>query len=66
MHELLRDHLLKPRVDATAREVFDDDGEEVEADEAADSATDESDTTVRSLSDHKVVPLKRQMYRRDI
>ena len=68
--EMLRDHLLKPRVDAKAREVFDDADEEAEVDEQVDEQVDggpdDTDTAVRSLSDRKVLPLKRQMYRRDI
>lgn len=64
--ELLRDHLLKPRVDATAREVFDEDEDEAEFDEDADGGSDETDAAIRGLSDSNVVPLRRQMYRRDI
>ncbi|MCG8371665.1 MAG: hypothetical protein MJA32_14315 [Proteobacteria bacterium] len=66
--ELLRDHQLKPRVDATAREVFDEDDAEFadEADEADDGGSDETDAAIRGLSDSKAPPLQRQMYRRDI
>lgn len=65
--ELLRDHVLKPQVEATARKVFteaqDTDREDSDADEV-DSP--EPGPFVQGLSDGKVAPLKRQMYRRDI
>lgn len=62
------DHLLKPRVEATARQVFADGESEAEIDEAADldSADDESMPPLRPVSNNKLVPLKRQMFRRDI
>jgi hypothetical protein len=65
-NELLEDHLLKPRVEATAREVFAEsekntvDEESIEADEA------DVEATVPSLSDGQPKPYRRQMYRRDI
>jgi len=66
---LSKDHLLKPRVEATVREVFDD----PEANSLAKpEAFDEADkTAVQKLSnprmtDGHAAPFKRQMYRRDI
>lgn len=65
--ELLQDHLLKPRVEATVRKVF---AEAQEADQKESDADDadlaEPGPVVQGLSDGKVAPLKRQMYRRDI
>jgi len=63
------DHLLKPRVAATAREVFADATSESETEEAVElkSDDDEADTPrLRPVSDNELVPLRRQMYRRDI
>jgi len=62
------DHLLKPRVEATAREVFADGEDEAESDEVLelDSADDENVPRLRPVSDNKLVPLRRQMFRRDI
>ena len=62
------DHLLKPRVEATARKVFADGESEAEIDEPADldSEDDESMPRLRPVSNNKLVPLKRQMFRRDI
>ena len=62
------DHLLKPRVEAAAREVFADGESEAEIDEAVelDSADDDSMPRLRPVSDNKLVPLRRQMFRRDI
>jgi hypothetical protein len=65
--ELLQDHLLKPRVEATARKVFataeETEQKEGDADEVESPAPG---PVVQGLSDGEVVPLKRQMYRRDI
>lgn len=65
--ELLRDHLLRPRVEATARKVF----AEAEVTDQKEGDADDADLSepgpvVQGLSDGKVAPLKRQMYRRDI
>lgn len=62
------DHLLKPRVEAMAREVFTDAASKAEIDEAAepDSANEESAPRLRPVSDNKPVPLRRQMFRKDI
>ena len=66
---LSEDHLLKPRVSATVREVFED----PEANSLAEpEAADEADkSTIHELSsprmtDGHAAPFKRQMYRRDI
>lgn len=64
---LLGNHLLKPRVKATAREVFaDDDGadSEVATEESAVDAP--SEPVSNSSTDDQATPFKRQMYRRDI
>jgi hypothetical protein len=66
---LSEDHLLKPRVEATVREVFEDpEGNSPAGPEAADEA---DKTAVHGLSsprmtDGYTTPFKRQMYRRDI
>lgn len=64
--EFLEDHLLRPGVDATAREVFDDSDDETDAVEEVEAETDDADTAVRSVSDRQPLPLSRRMYRRDI
>jgi hypothetical protein len=64
--KLLQEDALKPRVEASAREIFSegakgtDDKADVEADE------NEAAPAVPSLSDGQPKPYKRQMYRRDI
>lgn len=66
--ELLTDHLLKPRVEATVRRVFDENQEKV-AEEVADPTEAEApapEPVIQGLSDGEVTPLRRQMYRRDI
>ena len=64
------DHLLKPGVEATARQVFSDTAaSEAELEEAVEveSDDDEAETPrLRPLSDNELVPFRRQMYRRDI
>jgi len=66
---LAEDHLLKPRVEATVREVFaDSEGKSVVEEE---DVTDLEDSAVQKLSaprmtDGHAVPFKRQMYRQDI
>ncbi len=66
-NELLGDHMLKPRVEATAREVFaeeDTADDEVAIDEAASDATREP--LSRSAADGQATPHRRLMFRRDI
>jgi hypothetical protein len=63
------DHLLKPRVEATARQVFSDATSETETEESVEVESDDDEAAapmLRSLSDNEVVPFRRQMYRRDI
>ena len=63
------DHLLKPRVEAAARKIFSDSASESETEEIVEIeyGDDEAPTPrLRSLSDNKLVPFRRQMYRRDI
>ena len=67
---LAKDHLLKPRVDATVREVFaDSEGkslvEEEDVPDLEESAIQELITAPR-MTDGHAVPFKRQMYRKDI
>ncbi len=65
--ELLANHLLKPRVKATAREVFADE-EGSDAQDATEEASADApvDPVSRSSSESEVTPFRRQMYRRDI
>ena len=66
--ELLTNHLLKPRFEATMREVFDAIQEEV-ANDLADPTEAEPpapEPVIQGLSDGEFTPLRRQMYRRDI
>jgi len=62
--------LLKPRFDATVREVFADDGEDVQESDAEAEAEIEEPAALRirapGISDDDLVRFKRQMYRRDI
>ena len=63
------DHLLKPSVEATARQVFSDTTSETEMEEAVEAESDDDEEAtprLRPLSDNKLVPFRRQMYRRDI
>lgn len=63
------DHLLKPSVEATAREVFSDPTSETEMEEAVEAESEDDEAAaprLRPLSDNKLVPFRRQMYRRDI
>ena len=62
------DHLLKPRVEATAREVFIDVDSEAETSEPAElNSADDADTRkLRPVTDNKLAPLRRQMFRKDI
>ena len=63
------DQLLKPRFDATVREIFADDGEDVE-DADAETEAEEQPKALRirvpGVTDEDLVRFKRQMYRRDI
>ena len=62
------DQLLKPRFDATVREIFVDDEEIEVLDEAEIDADDPTALRilVPGVSDEDLVRFKRQMYRRDI
>lgn len=63
------EHLLRPRVAATARKVFTDNDSQVSQDDTVDESAEEDETEaprLRSLSDNELVPFRRQMYRRDI
>ena len=63
------DHLLKPRVEETARRVFADTTSETETEEAVEVESDDDETAttrLRPLSDNELVPFRRQMYRWDI
>jgi len=62
-------HLLKPRVEATARKVFTDNASETDTDEALEIDAEDAEADaprLRPISDNDVVPFKRQMYRKDI
>ena len=62
--------LLKPRFDATVREVFAEDEEDVQESETEAEAEVEEPAALRirvpGISDDDLVRFKRQMYRRDI
>lgn len=63
------DHLLKPRVAAAANEVFAESDNEALPEDAVDSESenDEAATpSLRPVSDNEPVPVRRQMYRKDI
>lgn len=64
------DHLLKPRVEAAAREVFATESEaEAKADETLEIEADleeSADPILRPMSENKMLPLRRLMYRIDI
>jgi hypothetical protein len=63
------DHVLKPRVEATARKIFADGASESETEEIIEIKSDDDKAPaprLRSLSDNELVPFRRQMYRRDI
>ena len=64
------DHLLKPRVEATAREVFSEHAEsETDAETALKTEPDDDEIArirLHSLSQSQEMPFRRQMYRRDI
>lgn len=66
---LSADHLLKPRVEATVREVFADSDDEAEPAEAVQTEADDPvimNTRVPGVSDDELARFKRQMYRKDI
>ncbi|MDH5619374.1 MAG: hypothetical protein OEZ11_12120, partial [Gammaproteobacteria bacterium] len=61
--------LLKPRVAAAARKVFAQADDEADSEEAVDEQAEEDEVEaprLRPISDNKLVPVRRQMYRRDI
>jgi len=63
------DHLLKPRVEATARKIFADSASESETEEVVEIESDDDEAPaprLRSQTDNELVPFRRQMYRRDI
>jgi len=63
------DQLLKPRFEATVREIFADEEEDSEPEEVADEDNEEPAVLrirVPGISDEDLVRFKRQMYRRDI
>jgi len=62
------DHLLKPRVQATAREVFADGESDSELEKVLETDADDEPAAprLRRMSDNELVPFKRQMYRQDI
>lgn len=63
------EHLLKPRVAAAARKVFAQADNKADNDEAVDDQAEEDEAEaprLRPISDNKLVPVRRQMYRRDI
>lgn len=66
---LSADHLLKPRVEATIREVFADSDDETKAAEDVQTEADDPvimNTRVPGVSDDELARFKRQMYRKDI
>jgi len=68
-HALSKDHLLKPRVEAAVREVFTEADASSLAEEEPVTEPDEAviqELGAPPMSDGKIGPLKRQMYRRDI
>lgn len=63
------DHLLKPRVEATAREVFAESASVPNPEDVleVESADDEiAEPRLRRMSENELVPFRRQMYRKDI
>ncbi len=62
------DQLLKPRFDATVREIFAEDEESEELQETEAEAEDPATLRIRvpGVSDEELVRFKRKMYRRDI
>lgn len=66
--ELLENHLLKPRVEATAREVFSEIDEDADGDDPDKSEADDApvESVIPSLPNAEMLRIKRQMYRRDI
>jgi len=67
--ELLKNHLLKPRAESAVRTAFADENAEADVeDEAAEEPVDSltPEPIVPSVSDSQPIPIKRQMYRRDI
>ena len=65
---LAKDHLLKPGVEATVREVFTEPDRDGLAEEVIDEADDVAmpELSTSPMTDGHAVPFKRQMFRRDI
>ena len=66
--ELLENHLLKPRVEATAREVFSEGDQSADADDSGETEADDApvEAVIPSVPNAEMLRIKRQMYRRDI
>ena len=64
--ELLDNHLLKFRVEATAREIFSERADSTEDESRVEADEADAEQAVPSLSDGQPKPFRRQMYRRDI
>lgn len=63
------DHLLKTRVEATAREVFADSVDDSDTEEVVDIDSEDGEVTeprLRPMSENELAPFRRQMYRKDI
>ncbi len=62
------DRLLRPRFDATVREIFTDDDDETDVDETERVTEDPAALRIRvpGVSDEDLARFKRRMYRRDI
>lgn len=66
-NELLGNHLLKPRVEATARKVFAEENAAEDERGSEDAAVDPPrEPLSRSATDTQATPHRRPMYRRDI
>ena len=63
------DHLLKPRVEATAREVFAESASDSDTEEVLEVESDDDEVEkprLHRVSENDLVPSRRQMYRKDI
>lgn len=63
------DHLLKPRVEAAAREVFAESASESNPEEVLEVESDDDEIVeprLRRVSENEAVTFRRQMYRKDI
>lgn len=67
-NELPGNRLLIPRVEAAAREVFEEEDRGTDGDDATDEAAADKgpEPVSRRLSNTETTPFRRQMYRRDI